>query len=238
MLFRSIIISTTALLSFASVPTGAVPGSVVQETKDGLNVHFSEELVQIVTEDPESYKERVLDAFLREADALQEQSTTGARTLKRKKGKKKSPKAAGLSAECRQDELTACALFQFIYSSALSVSVGSDDYGSIFNETSCDVLDTTAVCDLNNFPGLFTFNATECVNDYGGQVINTQRSYSILYSNITSFVLENFPFCIPTTCDPKAFVEFATGMSSIRLPSDKSGRRRMETRNLQSWCYL
>jgi hypothetical protein len=49
-------------------------------------------------------------------------------------------------------------------------------------------------------------------------------------------VLENFPFCIPTTCDPKAFAEFVTDFSSMEVEREESIRRRTNRRSLQGFC--
>jgi hypothetical protein len=187
------------------------------------------------------------------ADALMvkedQQSTEGARTLKGKKAKTpKNPKSAktvipsGLSAECRQDELTACALALFIECSFVSVYYGFKFGGNdgYINGTICDITDTTAFCDVNNIDFLIgdSFNATECVDVYGGQVINANTTYSLLRGNFTTLVLENFPFCIPTTCDPKAFAEFVTDFSSMEVESEESIRRRTNRRSLQGSCFV
>jgi hypothetical protein len=256
MLLRSsiaIISTAAALVSFAPVPSGAAvrPGDLVEQTNDGLNIHFSEDLLDMVNEDPELYKDRVLNTFWKEADALlakedQQQTTEGARTLKGKKTKApKNPKSAktvapsGLSAECRQDNQTACALASFIESTFVSVYYGFS-FVDVINVTSCNITDTTAFCDVNNIDFLIgdSFNATECVDVYGGQVINANTTYSLLRGNFTTLVLENFPFCIPTTCDPKAFAEFVTDFSSMEVESEESIRRRTNRRSLQGSCFV
>lgn len=74
---------------------------------------------------PELHKDRVLDTFWKEADALmmeEEQSLTeGARTLNGKRAKtpknskgSKTAAPSGLSTECHQDVLMACTLALFV----------------------------------------------------------------------------------------------------------------------------
>lgn len=250
-----IIFSTAALLSYtpaairpsdaAPVPADAV---VVHHNDDGMNIEFSDEFVQIANKDPESLKDRVLDIFWRKADAfkaMEEQSSTtteGARTLKGAKAKKaKTPKSSKtvapapvLSAECRQqDEYTPCALEIFLSDTAM-ISIQTSflfGEGKVLNSTSCDVTDTTAVCNFNVAPW-DTFNSTECLDYYGGQVTNTNITVSILNTtNVTSIVVANLPFCIPATCDhPIAFAAFASDIASMAVVSNETIGRRTNRR--------
>lgn len=185
--------------------------------------------------DPGLHQGKVLDAFT----ALNK-NKGGARSLKSKNGKslKSARSAVGLSDECRQDELTFYTLCEYLSLNIALVGGFGGDPGNFINATYCDITDSEVTCDMNRVDGDFLYvNSTECVNDIGGQVLNTTTSYELLYPNIT-LSLKHLPFCIPTSCDPKEFTEFATEMSSMKLTkSVKSSVRRTNRRNLES-CFL
>jgi hypothetical protein len=184
--------------------------------------------------DPGLHQGKVLDAFT----ALNK-NTGGARSLKSKNGKslKSARSKVGLSDECRQDNFTLHSLCQYLYLNIEVVEGIGDGRGDFINATYCDITDTEVTCDMNLVDeGFLNVNSTECVNDYGGQILNTTTSYELLYPNLT-LSLKHLPFCIPSSCDPKEFTEFATDMSSMKLTkSVKSSVRRTNRRNLQG-CF-
>lgn len=258
MLFRSFSVIAAVLLaaSSPSVVTGSSrilsssAGAIVEEQDTGvLHIHLLPELIERVKKDASAHHQNVLAHFLTGGEIGSDDSEDG-RALKKAKAAKankkttKSSKSSRLSAECRNDELTYEALCQFIVYGLFFVldSKFFDYYIDYYtNTTGCDVVGDSLICDLSLAPedeGIgfgFDFNATQCVDDYGGQVLNTTTTYDVLSNNITDFTLKNMPYCIPTSCDPKTFVEFATDMNSMKLPEGSLKNRR---RKLQEGCFL
>jgi hypothetical protein len=250
MLFRSFSAITAVLV--ATSPTAVTAGSffkstagasIVEEQDTGvLHIHLFPELIERIKKDPSSHHKNVLAHFLAdETGASEDHGARRTRYLKKKSNKAnekttKSLKSSRLSAECRKDELIYDALFQFIFIgliTSIDLSFIFDYYiDDVTNNIACSLNDVgdTVICDSNLSVDesdffFIDFNTTQCVVDDGGQVLNTTSTYEVLSNNVTYFTIKNLPYCIPTSCDPKTFVEYATDISSMKLTKSSKSHR-------------